>query len=303
MKNSSVISSIAIGTACLVLGVHLQAATVQTRGAGTAVSIANRSATFDSLTYGQGTTLSDYTEGQLFIGMNGNSWTINPDCPPDFDPFGGANPSRAFYSTYDGAQGSGPADPNCWTIISTTDSRKIFGVEFMYGNGWSTGTIPPWGNTPGQVEWQTRIGATIVSTGVDGDPAIWVLPLGTILGFYDPAGFDELWVRCTIAGSGNTNLQDLSLDNLSVMLTNSPPAPVIDGRDFTLDPATHVPSLTVYGTIAGCEYRMVYTESLTSSVWSPVIPAGGWQAGGVDLTFTDSGATNRPQRCYRVEVR
>jgi len=291
------------GTACLLPCAPLEAATVETRGAGTAVSIADRSATFESLTYGQGGALSDYTEVLLFIGMNGNSWTVNPDCPPDFDPFGGTNPSRAFYATYDGAQGTGPADPNCWTIIRTTDSRTIFGIEFMYGNSWSTGTIPPWGNTQARVEWQTKVGGNIVSSGIDGDPATSVLPLGTILGFYDPAGFDELWVRCTIASSGNTNLQCLALDNLSVMLTNRPPVPVIYGTDFAVDPATHIPSLNVYGTIAGCQYRLVYSESLASAAWNPVIPAGGWQAGGVDLAFTDPGATNRPHRCYRVEVR
>jgi len=303
MKNFGAISLVVIGAACLVFNAHMQAATIQTRGAGTAVKSVDRSATFDALTFGRDIALSDYTEGGLFVGMNGDSWTINPNSPANFDPFGGANPSRAFYSTYDGAKGTGPADPNDWTIIRTTDSKKIFGVEFMYGNGWTTGGNPPWGNTQAKVEWQTMTGGNLVSSGIDGDPAISILPLGTILGFYDPAGFDELWVKCTIASSFDPNVQDLALDDLSVMLTNSPPAPTIYGSDFAIDPATHIPSLAVYGTLVGCQYRMVYTESLAASVWNPVMPSGGWQAGGGTLSFTDPGAPGRSLRFYRVETR
>jgi hypothetical protein len=126
-----------------------------------------------------------------------------------------------------------------------------------------------------------------------------------VLGFFDPAGFDQLQVKCRIANSSPPDYQALALDNVNVMLTNLQPAPVIYGTDFGLDPATHVPSLTVYDTLPGCQYRMVYTESLAAPIWSPVTPPlpAGWISGGGTLSFTDPGAIGRPSRFYRVEVR
>jgi len=218
MRSTKSISSIMIGVACFVFSDGVHATTIQSRGAGSAVTSIDRSATFDSLTFGMDIPLSDYTEAGLFIGMNGDSWTINPASPANLDPFGGTNPSRAFYATYDGAKGNGPTDPNSWTIIRTTDSRKITGIEFMYGNTWTTGGNPPWGNDLASVEWQTMNGGAVVSSGTDGDPAISMLPLGTVLGFSDPAGFDELWVRSRIASSFDPNVQALALDNLDVQL-------------------------------------------------------------------------------------
>jgi hypothetical protein len=226
MKSPKSIRSIMIGVACFVFSHPARAETVETRGAGSAVTSIDRSATFDSLTFGMDIPLSDYTEAGLFIGMNGDSWTKNPSAP-DLDPFGGTNPSRAFFATYDGAKGNGPADPNSWTIIRTTDSRKITGVEFTYGNTWTTGGNPPWGDDLAFVEWQTKNGGTVVSSGIDGDPAVSILPLGTILGFRDPAGFDELWVRSRIATSFDPNVQALALDNLSVQLLVPEPSTLV----------------------------------------------------------------------------
>jgi hypothetical protein len=45
-----------------------------------------------------------------------------------------------------------------------------------------------------------------------------IMEMGTILGFFDPAGFDRLLLRCTSAASGDPNLQALALDNLRVDL-------------------------------------------------------------------------------------
>jgi hypothetical protein len=114
-----------------------------------------------------------------------------------------------------------------------------------------------------------------------------------------------LLVRCRIGNSSPTNLQELALDNLNVMLNNTPPAPVIFESDFSVNPATGAPSLAVYDTIAGCQYRMVYSESMTTSSWTPVTPPlpDGWQTGGGMLTFIDPGAAGRSQRFYRVQVR
>ena len=73
---------------------------------------------------------------------------------------------------------------------------------------------------------------------------------------------------------------------------------------MTFDPRNGIPSLTVYDTIVGCEYRLVYKESVTSVGWNPVVlPAGAWQSGGGTLTFADPGAAGQPHRFYSVEVR
>lgn len=132
-----------------------------------------------------------------------------------------------------------------------------------------------------------------------------LLQPGTVLGFFDPTGFDQLLVRATIAGSGDPTLQAIALDAVQVMLTNRPPAPIISGSDFVVDQVTHEPGLTVYDTIVGCQYRMVWTDNLTAGTWPPVTPpsADGWQAGGGTLTFTDPGAAGSHRRFYRVEGR
>ena len=60
----------------------------------------------------------------------------------------------------------------------------------------------------------------MVSSGtIGGSP---LLEMGTILGFSDSAGFDQLLVRSTIASSGNPNLQAIALDNLQVQATIVP---------------------------------------------------------------------------------
>jgi len=89
------------------------------------------------------------------------------------------------------------------------------------------------------------------------------------------------------------------------MLTNVPPVPVVYGSDFSVAPATGIPSLIVYDTIAGCQYRLVFTENLGSGVWAPVLfpLPDGWMPGGGAITFTDPDAPGKPRRFYRVEAR
>ncbi len=208
------------------------AQTIQSIGAGSAVTSIDRSADFDALIV-NGTPLSDYTEGGLLIQVDGDSWV--GDGSPPFDPFHGANvPDRAFYYPYGGSLG--------WTIIETTDSLPILALEFMYGNGWTTGDpfgTYPWGNNAAWVEWQTWSAGLMVSAGVVGVGPM--LEMGTILGFYDASGFDQLFVRCRIANSYDPNLQALALDDLHVQLAVLAPCPAdldgdgfVTGDDFTL---------------------------------------------------------------------
>ncbi|MBI3834106.1 MAG: hypothetical protein HY287_07230 [Planctomycetes bacterium] len=200
--------------AYLQFGTYANAATIQTIGAGSAVTSIDRSATFGTLTSSNVVHLDTYSEGGLSITTSGDSWAADTDITwlTTFDPFHGANsPDRAFYSIAWGNED--------WVTIKTTDSRKLFGVEFMYGNGWTMGQMPyPWGNNGGIVDWQSWNGDSMSYSGSVG--GMQVLEMGTILGFYDPAGFDRMLVRCTHPQSGNPLLQVIALDNLNVQLSD-----------------------------------------------------------------------------------
>lgn len=290
---------IVMGLTCLVSRAHLQAATVQTLGAGSAVSVAERMATFDSLNSTNTMELGNYTEGGLSVTTGSQAWGADPPLMvAKLDPFHGAGaPDRAFFAFANGTLER--------VVIQTTSQARMHAVEFLYGNCWTTGDINgqyPWGNNNAYVEWQTLDNGTLVSSGQIGPSPM--LAVGTVIGFYDPAGFDQLQVKCKIANSSPPDYQAIALDDLVVQLTNRPPAPVIYGSDFSVDPTNHIPSLTVWDTLSVCQYRMVYSENLAGNVWTPVTPPlpGGWIAGGGALTFNDPGAVGRPQRYYRVEV-
>ncbi len=284
------------GLAVLVTSRPANAATVWTTGAGSAVSSVQLSATFDTLNSATIVHLENYTEGALKITTAADSWAADFAMASLLDPFGGCGTDRAFYAISSGN--------NDWVTIQTTNSAVMYAIEFMYGNTWTTGNSQaPWGNSSAVLEWQTWNNGTLVSTGTNGPNPL--LPLGTIVGFYDPAGFDQLLVRSTIANSGDPTLQAVALDNLHVMLSNLPPAPAIYGSDLTIDRATGIPSLAVYGTIPGCQYRLLYTENLGQTAWTPVLypSPDGWIAGGGALTLSDPGAADKSQRFYRCEVR
>ena len=209
-------------TASLALAALTSGVLGQTREtvvAGAAVTVADRSAGFGRLS-SNGVALSDYTEDRLFIGTDGDSWV--GEGQPLFDPFHGADaPDRAFYFPYGGSPG--------WTEIRTTDHRLMYAVEFMYGNGWTTGDIYgqyPWGNPDGVVTWETWRAGSLVSSGNFADT--WYLQMGTVIGWLDRGGFDTLLVRCTSPRSFDPNLQALALDNLRVQLTPPPPPCAVD---------------------------------------------------------------------------
>jgi hypothetical protein len=132
-----------------------------------------------------------------------------------------------------------------------------------------------------------------------------MLPVGTVVGFYDASGFDELTIKAIMLTAASTNSNALALDNVVVQLTNRPPAPVIYGSNFTFNPTSHIPALTVWGTLPGVQYRLVYAEDIAAGVWNPVTPPlpAGWVPGGGDILLTDPGAPGNPHRFYRVEAR
>jgi len=274
------------------------AATIQTLGSGSAVSVVDRVATFDALTAANTMELGNYTEGGLYITTGNQSWGADPPLAAKLDPFHGATaPDRGFFCV---------AWENLeWTSIRASNMALMHAVELVYGNGWTTGDIfgqYPWGNNAAILIWQTWRGGALISSGSVGDT--WMLPVGTVVGFYDPAGFDELTMKAIMLTAADTNSNALALDNVMVQLTNRPPAPIISASDFSINPTNQVPSLTVWDTLPGLQYRLVYSENFTANIWTPVPPPvpSGWVAGGGSLTFADLDAPGRPRRFYRVEV-
>ncbi|MFI5387196.1 MAG: PEP-CTERM sorting domain-containing protein [Fimbriimonadales bacterium] len=208
MKNLNQIRRLALVSSCLAVFVQVEAQTTQTYGAGSAVTSIDRQATFDSITH-SGIPLSDYTENSLSIGANADSLI-------GYEVFGGANPSPYFYCLDGGSMGSGA---DSWVTIHTTDSARIYGVEFLYGNSWTNGS-GGWGNNGAWVMWQTFNGASVESSGQAGPYG--GLYVGGIIGFYDPSGFDTLQVKCNAPNQSDPNIQALAMDNLYVQLTPVP---------------------------------------------------------------------------------
>jgi hypothetical protein len=213
MRGSRLLGFVVTGIAFQLCAGPGQATTIQTEGAGSAVTSIDRSATFDSLTSNNAVNLDTYQEGALSITTASTSWGEDPALAP-MDPFHGANGAdRAFYATANGS--------DTWVTIRTTDAQKIFGIELMYGNTWTTGDIYgqyPWGNHDAILEWQTLDqNDNVISSGsVGGGP---LLEMGTIVGFYDPDGFTSLQVQSTLP---NQSVQALALDNLNVQLQAVP---------------------------------------------------------------------------------
>ena len=274
----------------------VRAATVQTLGAGSAVSVAERVATFDALTATNTSELGNYHEGGLSISTGSQNWGADPPSMiAAMHPFGGVGePDLAFFGMANGTTE--------WVVIENLDQSTMHAVEFMYGNTWSY-MGSSWGNPAGYVVWQTLNNGSVVSSGQIGPNPL--LSLASIIGFYDPVGFDQLQVKCLVAGGSPPDTQAIALDNVRVQLTNLPPAPPISAYDFSVDLTNQVPSLTVWDTLAGLQYRLVYSENLGQNSWTPVTPPlpSGWVDGGGMLVFTDPGAPGRANRFYRVEVR
>jgi hypothetical protein len=295
MKTLYLSSSVVIGVTCLASTACLQAATVATQGAGSAVWAPDLVATFDALTSANTTELGNYTEGGLSVTTGSQNWGADPPMAATLDPFHiPGRTDRGFF-----AMANGTAE---WITIQTTNLARMHAVEFLYGNTWTTGNSSvPWGNNDGFVLWQTWSNGTRVSSGQIGPTPM--LAVGTVIGFFDPAGFDQLLVKCMIANSSPSNYQALALDDLQVQLTNRPPPPVILPGDFRLDPATGIPTVLVSGALSNCQYRLVYTETLSNAPPTWTAAAAGWQSGSDSLTLTDPAAVGRPHRFYRVEAR
>jgi len=201
-----------ISLTCLAFAAPTSAMEIQ-YGAGSAVTTVDRFANFDSLTITNSMELDAYAENALSITTGNQNWGADPPAAPFvLNPFHIEPTPTAFYA--------GAWENLQWVTIQTTDSRPIYGLEFMYGNTWTTGDLSgvppysPWGISDATFEFQEWRGGTMVATGSQ-----TFLALGTIVGFYDQGGYDQLLVRATSSLSGVPNSQALAMDNLQVQLS------------------------------------------------------------------------------------
>jgi hypothetical protein len=167
-------------------------------GAGSAVTSVDRVATFDSIT-GDGIDLSAYTEGLLSITVPSVSFV-------DFDPFNGAGSTTGFHY--------GRSGNTSFVTVRGTDNAVFTGIEFLLGTGFPS--------SEAQVRWATFLDNVQTGTGVS------ALSQGTVVGWSDLTGFDELRVSATLASSPTLNFGDfqaIALDNLSAELHDYIPEP------------------------------------------------------------------------------
>jgi len=186
------LTALAVGIAALFSSSAASASVIFSTGAGSAVSSADRVATFDSLT-SYGIPLSSYTEDGLSITTPNVSYV-------GFPAFSNSETTQFFY-------GNGGGDN--FVTITTTDNAPIYGLEFLLGDGY--------GGTTTNLLWETLSGATVTGSGFVGGIA-----KGTVVGWYDSSTFDTLEVA---AGEGLTassvlgDFQAIALDNVRVQLS------------------------------------------------------------------------------------
>ena len=173
-----------------------KASIIQTIGAGTAVTTVDREATFDTVQ--TGTNLNGYTEDHLLISVNDIAFT-------NFDPTGGSGLggfSGGFHYPAAGAAGG--------TLITTTDNAEISGIEFNVGSGYGSPT--------------TYFAYEAFKNGVSDGSGAFAVESGSVLGFSDPSGFNELYIGAydslAQAQSANvlTDFQAVAIDNVKVQL-------------------------------------------------------------------------------------
>jgi hypothetical protein len=169
MRRATFLATIALGM-LLMWPTFARAGTIQTLGAGSAVSSVDRSANFDALA--EGTNLTGYTEGGL--GISVADWSFQSPCCAEFPstgPYPGAGFSGGFFYPWGGSD-----DP---VHITAADGLDLFAVELNVGSGFI-------GQGAVHVYWEAYDNLALVGSGsLD-------VAKGTVLGFSDPNGFDEL---------------------------------------------------------------------------------------------------------------
>lgn len=187
----------ATGAILTMLTVQAEAVPVFSTGAGNSVTVANYSATFNTI--GTGSPLLNYTEDNLIVSVNTTAWS-------------GFSPGPGFDANFHYGRGGNYS----YVSISTADSQEISGLEFLLGSGFANG------GGSGYLGWQVYNDATLVGSG-NSD----LMQAGTVVGWKDSDGFDELRVAF-FNGSSDTfgAFQAIALDNLKVQTVSSPASPV-----------------------------------------------------------------------------
>jgi len=196
MRRATFFAPIALGM-LLTWPTFALAGTIQSLGAGSAVSSVDRSANFNALA--EGTNLTGYTEGGL--GISVADWSYQSPCCADFPSTGafpGAGFSGGFFYPWGGSE-----DP---VHITAADGLDLFAVELNVGSGFI-------GHGAVHVYWEAYDDLALVGSGsLD-------VAKGTVLGFSDPNGFDELRIAgLQFSGATGFGFQALALDNLVAQL-------------------------------------------------------------------------------------
>lgn len=180
----------------ILVSMNVMAATTQSTGAGSAVTLADRTATFDSLT-ASSIDLSAYSEDGLFV-------TVDDVLYVPFNFFGAGSVAACHY---------GWGGNESYVTIKTTDALRMYAVEAKIGSGYGSDDL--------YVYWETWANDVLVSSGSFQDVK------GVIAGWTDPLGFDELRIAAQnqpVTGFGDE--QAIALDDVSVNLQAVAIAPV-----------------------------------------------------------------------------
>jgi hypothetical protein len=160
------------------------------------VTSADRSATFDSLT-SNGISLAAYSEDSLSV-------TVNNITFQGFQAFSpGDLRTTAFHYGNGGDFG--------FVTIKGTDGAAFTAIDFLLGDGQG----PPTTN----VRWEAYRGGFLTGSGTQ--PAV---ARGTVVGWTDAAGFDELRVAAASSelSPGFGNHQSIAIDDLRATLVPEP---------------------------------------------------------------------------------
>jgi hypothetical protein len=168
-----------------------QAAAAPIFSSSSVVTVTDRSATFDSLT-SNGIDLSSYSEDSLFV-------TVNDTTYQGFSAF---NPGDTRTTGFHYGSGGNME----YISIRGTDNAVFNAIDLLLGNGNSGSTQ--------SVRWETYLLGALTGSGIESS-----IGRGSIVGWFDSSGFDELRVASAAwndPGFGNHNTA--VLDNVRVQL-------------------------------------------------------------------------------------
>ena len=182
----------------LSLGAVAAEAVTVSIGAGSAVSSIDRSATFDTIT-SNGIDLSIYSEGQLNITTPDTSFQ-------GFNPFSTSTSPGPDTGFYYGGSGTNTS----FVTITTTDGIDMFGLELLLGHGFT-------GVQAADVVWETYNDGNLTGSGN------FSTSRGSIVGWSDVAGFDELRVGANAPDyTSFGEVQTIAIDDLNVQISAVP---------------------------------------------------------------------------------